>query len=172
MNSIEYLIALDYIEKKVKEEKAGARREVEEYYRDRMAHESDRFGEPKRSFGYYVGDEKVAAFYFSQAKEKPEKREMVATCYDWNAALADDNPDFAEWLAKRIKAHIGELAEEYVRETGDLLDGVTVEERVTPAEPAGPEKFNFRPNMARIEKYVQPRLPEVVSGLLEGGQSH
>lgn len=170
MNNIEYLIALDYIEKKVKAEKASARKEAEAHYRDRMAHEVDRFGEPRRSFGYYMGDEKLAAFYFSQTKPKPEKREIVATCYDWDAAMADDNPDFAEWLAKRIKAHIGELAEEYVRETGDLLDGVTVEERVTPAESAGAPKFNFRPNTARIEKHMQPRLPEVVAGLLEGGR--
>jgi hypothetical protein len=71
MNSIEYLIALDYIEKKVKAEKASARKEAEAHYRDRMAHEVDRFGEPRRSFGYYMGDEKLAAFYFSQAKPKP-----------------------------------------------------------------------------------------------------
>jgi hypothetical protein len=91
---------------------------------------------------------------------------MVATCYDWDAALADDNPDFAEWLAKRIRNKIGELAEQYVTETGDVLDGVAVEERVTPAEPAGPERFNFRPNARRIEEHMQPRLPEVVAGLL------
>ena len=169
MNPVEYLIALDYIEKKVRSEKADARKEVEAHYRDRMTHERDRYGNPRRSFGYYLGDEKLAAFYFSQAKPKPERRDVVATCYDWDAAMEDDNPDFAEWLAKRIKSHIGELAEEYVRETGDLVDGVAVEERVTPAEPAGPEKFNFRPNMERIERHMQPRLPEVVAGLLEGG---
>jgi len=166
VNSIEYLMALDFIERKLKAAKAEARQEVEAHYRDRMAHELRKDGEPRRSFGYYLGDEKLAAFYFSQSKPKPERRETVATCYDWDAAMADDNPDFAEWLAKRIKSHIGELAEEYVRETGDLVDGVAVEERVTPAEPAGPEKFNFRPNVRRIEKHMQPRLPEVVAGLL------
>lgn len=169
MNSAEYLIALDFIEKKVKAEKDRARKEAEAYYHDRMTHERDRDGNPRKSFGYYLGDEKLAAFYFSQTKPKPERKEIVATCYDWDAALADENPDFAEWLADHIKAHIGELAEQYVRETGDLVDGVTVEERVTPAEPAGPPKFNFRPNDARIEKHMQPRLPEVIAGLLEGG---
>lgn len=170
MSPVEYLIALDYIERKVKEEKASARKDVETHYRDRMAHEVDRHGEPKRSFGYYLDGEKLAAFYFSQAKPKPERREIVATCYDWSAALNDDNADFAEWLAQRIKNHIGELAEEYVRETGDLIDGVTVEERVTPAEPAQPDKFNFRPNVKHIEKHMQPQLNGVVAGLLGGGQ--
>jgi len=170
VNPTEYLMALDFIERKLKAAKAEARAEVETHYRDRMAHELDRDGNPRRSFGYYLGDEKLAAIWFSQGKPKPERRELVATCYDWDAALADDNPDFAEWLAKRIKNQIGELAEQYVTETGDVLDGVAVEERVTPAEPAGPERFNFRPNVRRIEEHLQPRLPEVVAGLLEGGR--
>lgn len=169
MNCAEWLITLDYLEDRLKEAKAEARREAEIHYRDRMAHEVDRHGEPKRSFDYCLGDEKLAAFYFSRGKEKPERRELVAICYDWDAALADDNPEFEEWLAAYVKGHIGELAEQYVRETGDQVDGVAVEEKVTPAVPAGPDKFNFRPNKARIEKYVQPRLPEAIAGLLEGG---
>ena len=169
MNNIERLIALDYLKKRIEREMKELRPDVMAHYRDRMAHEVDSYGDPKRSFGYYLDGEKVTAFWFSQSREEPERRTLKATCYDWGAVLADDNEEFAEWLAAYVKNHIGELAERYVTETGDSLDGVYVEEVVEPARPARIDpKGRFRINANKMEA-LMPQLKGYVAGLLEGG---
>lgn len=172
MTNIEKLIALTWLDKRLGEEIAALRLDVREHYLDRMAHEVDDHDEPRTSFGYYLGDEKLASFWFKRTKAKPERKETVVTCYDWDAALDDDNPDFAAWLGEYVKGHIGELAERYVRETGDMVDGVLAEEVITPGTPAkvDPSAFYVKPNMERIERVMKPQLPSVVAGLLEGGR--
>ena len=171
MTPIERMIALGYLERRIKEELASVRQDVRAHYHDRSTHEVGRDGEPVRSFGYHVNGQKVASFYFREVKGHDAHTEQVAVAYDWDAILADDNPDFAEWLAEYVKRHIGELAEEYVRTTGDLLDGVSVREVMTPAEPPSIDysTLYFKPNVRKIEELMRPTLPEAVAGLLEGG---
>lgn len=170
MNPTERLIALDYVKKRIEEEIKALRPQVLDGYRERMGHETNDDGTPRTTFGYYVGGQKVASFWFNSTKPEPERRKVVATCYDWDAALADENPDWEAWLAEYVKRHIGELAEQYVTETGDMLAGVAVAEQVTPARPAGIDPSGrFRTNPARIEQAMAPQLPSVVAGLLGGG---
>lgn len=171
MNDIERLIALDYVRKRIDAEIKTLRKDVQAHYHDRMTHEVDRDGEPRRSFGYYLGDKKLATFWFPTSEPEPERRELVATCYDSRAALSDDNEEFAEWLAAYMRQHIVELSEQYVRETGDQLDGVFVEEKVTPGKPPAIEPMRFRINTDRISEAMRPQLPSVVAGLLEGGDA-
>lgn len=168
MTNIERMIALGYIERKVKQELAALREDVREHYHDRSVNEAGRDGKPERSFGYWVDGQKVASFYFKETKATEAHTEQVPTCYSWDAVLDDDNPDFAEWLADYVKRHIGELAEQYVRETGDVLDGVAVREVTTEAKPARIDygTLYFKPNVARIEELMRPSLPEAVAGLL------
>lgn len=168
MTNIERLIALDFLRKAVDAEIRRVRPEVEAHYHDRMTHEADDSGEPVRSFGYWLGGEKLASFYFPQTKSKPERRRRVVRCYDFDAVLDDDNDDFAEWLSKYIRGHIGELAERYVTETGDALAGVVVEDEVMPGEAPTVKPMQFRINEGRIRRLMRPQLPDLVAGLLEG----
>lgn len=170
MNSIERLVALKWLERQMKRAITETQREVDAHYHDRMTHELGDDGEPKRSFKYRVGGKRLASFWYPMRKEVPERHTLKATCYDWSAVLDDDNPDFAEWLADHVKRHIGELAEQYVTETGDVLDGVAVTDEVTPAVPGHVEGLRCKPNWAVVDEIMTPQLAgETLAGLLEGG---
>lgn len=124
----------------------------------------------KRGHDIVVNGEKVGRFTFAEKKGEPARTEQVVTAYDYSAILADDNEDFAEWLSDYIKLHIGELAERYVRETGDMLDGVMVSEEEVPEVPAtvatNGTPGGIRPD--RVAAAFGPALDEGMSQLIAG----
>ena len=169
MNDAERLIALDYLRSRIDGELAPLKAKVLASYESRIGTEFDYDGNPVTSFGYWLGGEKLASFYQRVRKRgRRERREMVPTCYSWHRVLESENEEFAEWLRAYVRSHIGPLAEQYVRETGDLLDGVAVNEEVTPAEPEMLEMV-FKPNRRKIGQ-AMPQLKAMVAGLLEGGE--
>ena len=128
-----------------------------------------------RGHDMFVNGEKVGRYTFSKREGEPARTERVVTAYDYEAILADDNEDFAEWLKRHIRNHIGELAERYVRETGDLLDGVSVVENEIPETPAVVSQ-NGTPGGIKAERVAEALGPalnegmgELIAGLLGEG---
>jgi len=124
----------------------------------------------KRGHDIVVNGEKVGRYTFDEKKGEPARIERTVTAYDYDAILADDNEDFAEWLSAYIKMHIGELAERYVRETGDVLDGVMVTEDEVPEVPAS-VAANGKPGGFRADKVAEafgPALGEGMGDLIAG----
>lgn len=115
----------------------------------------------------HVMGQKVGRYTFPTTKGTPERTVTKAMAYDHDAILADDNDDFAEWLASYVKSHIGELAERYVTETGDILDGVSV---ITETEPATPSVVSSEGNPYGISydriTEALPELRQTVRGLI------
>lgn len=144
--------------------RGNLRDQVNEHYR--MLYELD----GKRGHDIVVNGEKVGRYTFAEKKGDPAHTERTVTAYDYDAILADDNEDFAEWLSAYIKKHIGELAERYVRETGDTLDGVMVTEDEVPEVPASVEA-NGKPGGFRADKVAEafgPALGEGMGDLIAG----
>lgn len=110
---------------------------------------------------------KVGRYTFPTRKGKKGRTTIKAVAYDFDAILADDNDDFAEWLSSYVKSHIGELAERYVTETGDVLDGVHL---VTETEPDTPSVVASEGNPYGISydriTEALPELRQTVSGLI------
>lgn len=115
----------------------------------------------------YVMGQKVGRYTFPTTKGTPERTVTKAMAYDHDAILADDNEDFAEWLKSYVRLHIGELAEKYVTETGDILDGVSV---ITETEPAKPSVISSEGNPYGISydriAEALPELRQTVRGLI------
>ena len=111
--------------------------------------------------------QKVGRYTFPTKKGNQERTVTRVMAYDHDAILADDNEDFAEWLKSYVKSHIGELAERYVMETGDSLDGVNV---VTETEPATPSVVSSEGNPYGISydriTEALPELRQTVRGLI------
>lgn len=148
--------------------KTGVRGNLRDHLNDyyRMLYEAD--GE--RGHDILVNGQKVGRYTFAMTEGKPARTERVVKAYDYDAILADDNEDFAEWLRKYIGNHIGELAEKYVTETGDVLDGVTVVETEVPETPAT-VAANGTPGGIRAEKVAEafgPALNEGIGSLIAG----
>lgn len=144
--------------------RGNLRDQVNEHYR--MLYELD----GKRGHDIVVNGEKVGRYTFAEKKGDPAHTERTVTAYDYDAILADDNEDFAEWLSAYIKKHIGELAERYVRETGDTLDGVMVTEDEVPEVPAS-VAANGKPSGFRADKVAEafgPALGEGMGDLIAG----
>lgn len=144
--------------------RGNLRDQVNEHYR--MLYELDGM----RGHDIIVNGEKVGRYTFAEKKGEPARIERTVTAYDYDAILADDNEDFAEWLSGYIKMHIGELAERYVRETGDVLDGVMVTEDEVPEVPASVEA-NGKPGGFRADKVAEafgPALGEGMGDLIAG----
>ena len=114
-----------------------------------------------------VMGQKVGRYTFPTKKGKKGRTATRAVAYDYDAILTDDNEDFAEWLTQYIKSHIGELAERYVTETGDMLDGVNV---VTETEPDTPSVVASEGNPYGISydriTEALPELRQTVRGLI------
>lgn len=129
----------------------------------RMLYESD--GETGHDVT--IMGQKVGRYTFPTKKGKKGRTVTRAVAYDHDAILADDNEDFAEWLGQYIKAHIGELAERYVTETGDMLDGVNI---VTETEPDTPSVVASEGNPYGISydriTEALPELRQTVRGLI------
>lgn len=144
--------------------RGNLRDQVNEHYR--MLYELD----GKRGHDIVVNGKKVGRYTFAEKKGEPARIERTVTAYDYDAILADDNEDFAAWLSDYIKMHIGELAERYVRETGDVLDGVMVTEDEVPEVPASVEA-NGKPGGFRADKVAEafgPALGEGMGDLIAG----
>jgi len=114
-----------------------------------------------------VMGQKVGRYTFPKRKGKPARTTTKAVAYDYDAILADDNDEFAEWLSAYVKGHIGELAEKYVMETGDMLAGVrlfTEETSATPdtiASEGNPYNISYESVSAAL-----PELTGTIRGLL------
>lgn len=111
--------------------------------------------------------QKVGRYTFPRKKGKPARTTSKAVAYDYGAILADDNDDFAAWLSEYVKSHIGELAERYVTETGDMLAGVQL---VTEETPATPDTIASEGNPYGISydsvTEALPELRQTVRGLI------
>lgn len=114
-----------------------------------------------------VMGQKVGRYTFPTSEGTPERTVTKVVAYDHAAILADDNEDFAEWLKAYVRLHIGELAEKYVTETGDILDGVSV---VTETEPAVPSVVSSEGNPYGISydriTEALPELRQTIKGLI------
>lgn len=114
-----------------------------------------------------VMGQKVGRYTFPTSKGTPERTVTKVMAYDHDAILADDNEDFAEWLKAYVRLHINELAERYVTETGDILDGVNV---VIETEPATPSVVSSEGNPYGISydriTEALPELRQTVRGLI------
>lgn len=138
--------------------RGNLRDQVNEHYH--MLYELDGM----RGHDIIVNGEKVGRYTFAEKKGEPARIERTVTAYDYDAILADDNEDFAAWLSDYIKMHIGELAERYVRETGDTLDGVMVTEDEVPEVPASVEA-NGKPGGFRADKVAEAFGPAIGEGM-------
>lgn len=106
-----------------------------------------------------VMGQKVGRYTFSTKKGKKGRTTTKAVAYDFDAILNDGNEDFAEWLKDYVKGHIGELAERYVTETGDVLAGVNV---ITETEPDTPSVVSSEGNPYGISyDRITEALPEL-----------
>ena len=121
----------------------------------------------KTGHDVHVMGQKVGRYTFPTTKGTPERTVTKAMAYDHGAILADDNEDFAEWLKAYVQLHIGELAERYVTETGDILDGVSV---ITETEPATPSVVSSEGNPYGISydriTEALPELRQTIKGLI------
>lgn len=111
--------------------------------------------------------QKIGRYTFPTRKGKKGRTTTKAVAYDYDAILDDDNDDFAEWLSAYVKSHIGELAERYVTETGDMLAGVHV---ITEEEPATPSVVSSEGNPYGISydriTEALPELRQTIKGLI------
>lgn len=118
----------------------------------------------------------VGAYTFSQSRAVPAHDELRVVAYDYERILNDDNPDFAEWLKDHVRNHIGELAESYVRETGDSVDGVDVHWEHVAETPSAVKEYGD-PKGVTPEKVAEAMgtdpvgLLEVATRLLSGTQA-
>lgn len=166
MNDVEYLISLDYLKKQVDRELRRVRPDVERHFRERME-SGETNGQGRPSYGYWVDGDKLASFWFQARKGEPAHVERTIGIHDYDALLADDNPDFAAWLKRKIHNQLFDLAKEYATETGDLLDGMCVIEEEVPEVPTTYDGFRFRTNERKLAQRIGPQLPSVVAGLIE-----
>jgi len=90
----------------------------------------------ERGHDLMVNGEKVGRYTFAERKGEAARTERTVRAFDYAAILADENEDFRAYCERYLRNHIGELAEQYVRETGDMLDGVSVVDEEVPATPA------------------------------------
>lgn len=114
---------------------------------------------------------KVGTYGFNKTKAEPAKVVTTIEVVDYAMLRAYEDDNWLDWIGRWTVEHIGELAREYVEQTGEVLPGVDVRVEEIPAKPAG-----IRPNgTLRVypEKVAQAmgnQLGETVRGLLEGGE--
>ena len=150
--------------------KGNLRDQVNTYYRSLYQADGD------RGHDILVNGEKVGRYTFPETKGEEGYTRQTIAIYDYDALLADDNPDFAAWLKRKIHNQLFDLAKEYAAETGDLLDGMTVIEEEVPEVPATVSP-NGRPGSIKPEVVAEafgPQLSEgmdnVIAGLLESAR--
>lgn len=114
-----------------------------------------------------VMGQKVGRYTFPRRKGKPQRTTTKAIAYDVDAILGDGNEDFSEWLQAYVKSHIGELAERYVTETGDVLAGVKIVTETTPQTPdtIASEGNPYNISYDTVSEAI-PELRQTIRGLI------
>ena len=124
-------------------------------------------------FEVRVGGEKVGTYGFNKRKGQPERTVRELRITDSSALTDWRSDDFDEWVEHWLAFHREDLALQYAQETGELPDGIELEERVVPATPD-----TIRPNgTLRIKRQVVERARDALAGgglagFLAGGESH
>lgn len=116
-----------------------------------------------------VNGVKVGRCTFSVKKGEPARTKRSIGIHDADKVLADDNPDFAEWLKRRVSNQLFDYAIQYTEETGDLLDGMTVIEEEVPQTPDSVAP-NFTPSSISAEKVAEALGTDVGGLLMHAGE--
>ena len=111
-----------------------------------------------------INGKKVGRCTFSVKAGEPARTKQTIGIHDPEKLLADDNPDFAEWLKQKVNNQLFDYAVQYAEETGDLLDGMTLIKDEIPQTP-DTIAANFTPSSISAEK-VADALGTDVAGLL------
>lgn len=115
--------------------------------------------------------QKVGTYGFAKTKAETERTELDIEITDYAALRECQDDSWLDWQGQYVMANIGELARQYVAETGELLPGVTLVTRTIPAKPAG-----IRPNgtlrvkSEKVAEALGSQLGDAVRGLLGGGE--
>lgn len=125
-----------------------------------------------KSYDVQLDGQSVGTYTFPKTKAEPAKTVTTIEVVDYNMLRAYEDDNWLDWIGRWTVEHIGELAREYVEQTGEVLPGVDVRVEEIPAKPAG-----IRPNGTlrvypdKVAQAMGPRLGEAVRGLLEGGNN-
>lgn len=112
---------------------------------------------------------KVGRCTFSTKGGEPAHVKRSIGIHDADRVLADDNPDFAEWLTRRVNNQLFDYAIQYAEETGDLLDGMTLIEEEVPEVPVTVSP-TFTPNSVRAERVAEALGTDVGGLLMHAGE--
>lgn len=139
------------------------RGEVNEHYRELY----DQTG--ATGFEVRVNGAKVGTYGFNRVKGKPAYTERIAIVTDVDALRASEDDDWLDWCGRYIDSHIEELAIQYVEETGELLDGMSIVEREHPATPDTIlPNGTLRIRADKVADALGNALPATIAGLLGG----
>lgn len=115
---------------------------------------------------------KVGTYGFNKTKAEPAKTVTTIEVVDYAMLRAYEDDNWLDWIGRWTVEHIGELAREYVEQTGEVLPGVDVRVEEIPAKPAG-----IRPNGTlrvypdKVAQAMGNQLGETVRGLLESSNN-
>lgn len=121
-----------------------------------------------KSYDVQLDGQSVGTYTFPKTKAEPAKTVTTIEVVDYAMLRAYEDDNWLDWIGRWTVEHIGELAREYVEQTGEVLPGVDVRVEEIPAKPAG-----IRPNGTlrvypdKVAQAMGPRLGEAVRGLLE-----
>ena len=114
------------------------------------------------AFEVRLNGQKVGTYGFAKTKERTEP-----VVVDAAALLADDDPDFERWCEQYVVRNVVRLAEQYAKETGELLDGMEAVSVPAGIKPGG--TLRVRPE--KVAAALGNALPATIAGLLEGGDA-
>lgn len=127
-----------------------------------------------KSFAVRLNGEEVGVASIKGAaprrpKASTKKAPTVLVVTDEDALIANDSDDFKAFITQYVRAHIGEIAIAYVKETGEKLNGIeeapTLEPPVEPAKPS----VSIRIYEDRVADVVGAKaLGGIVHGMLGG----
>lgn len=124
-----------------------------------------------RSYDVQLNGESVGTYTFPKTKAEPAKTVTTIEVVDYAMLRAYEDDNWLDWQGRWVMEHIGELAREYVEQTGEVLPGVDVRVEEIPAKPAG-----IRPNGTlrvqpqKVADALGNQLGTAVRGLLEGAR--
>lgn len=122
------------------------------------------------SFEVRLNGEKVGTFAFPKVKGRAAHMDVSFRVTDFGALQAHDDDDWLGFCSRWLDGHLAEVAEAYVRATGDTLPGVEIRAEEVPATPDTiGASGRLRVDPAKVAEALGPALPSMVAGLLEGG---
>jgi hypothetical protein len=122
------------------------------------------------SFEVRVNGQKVGTYSFPKVKGRAGHVDLVVRVTDFGALQAHDDDDWMDFCSRWLDHHLAEVAEAYVRSTGDTLPGVELSTVETPATPDGIRRGGtLRVDAGKVAEALGPALPDTVAGLLGGG---